>query len=129
MHPPTPDAQQLFSNLLRDRDLAVSVRFEAVSFPGGGIPIANHCHENVDRYVASANCRAVRGWLLQEHANFGMWLVIAHSVVEGPNGELFDITPFDDERERRSLTFLRHPENEENFSAVRKNNPRVWLRT
>jgi hypothetical protein len=76
-------------------------------------PATEHeCHNNVDRWVSeNPDHKAVRGWLF-----FNMLLrFTAHSVVEAPDGRMFDLTP---SRASQRYPFLRHhgPNNE--FEAI-----------
>jgi hypothetical protein len=86
---------------------AVAVPFKAVP-PDSERPQIAHCHENVDAWVAMhPGSVAVRGWVI--YARCGPILMLtAHSVVQGSNGELFDITPLGDESVRDGLRFIRH---------------------
>lgn len=70
---------------------------EAVTVPkrsvaiGDWQPQENQCHLNATTYCEhETDCQPVRGWLY-----FSAWsMFVAHSVVRGPDGSLFDITPW-----------------------------------
>jgi hypothetical protein len=75
----------------------------------------NKCHENVDRFVAeNPDYKAVRGWI-----SINAWIRDAHSIVEGPGGERFDITPFEPESCRSATRFAEHMGDEESFQGER----------
>jgi hypothetical protein len=88
----------------------------------GDVPAVAHCHENVDRYVLeNPGFRAVRGWVTVP--SHGSTVRAAHSVVLAPDGKLFDITPFEDERERSATRFVPHTGDEDNFKKERDFQP------
>jgi hypothetical protein len=65
-----------------------------------GLPEAHQCHPNVDAFVAAnPDHRAIRGWL-----KITDFTLQQHSVVSGPGGELFDITPLS-----HRFEFFAHP--------------------
>lgn len=86
-------------------------------------PGLNHCHSNVDTWVkANAGTLAVRGWVTHiDYGDLGVELT-AHSVVQGADGQLFDITPLGDERVRPFMRFVRHSGEESLFSIQRHQN-------
>ena len=88
-----------------------------------GRPRANECHPNVDAWVMThADCTAVRGWVTYlDYGDQGVQLT-AHSVVQGADGQLFDITPLGDERVRPFMRFVRHMGDDGSFSAQRLQN-------
>ena len=72
---------------------------EAVTVPkrqvaiGEWQPQENQCHLNATTYCEhETDCQPVRGWLYLS----ALTLFVAHSVVRGPDGSLFDITPWVD---------------------------------
>lgn len=46
----------------------------------------------------------------------------AHSVVRGPDGTLFDITPLENEYYRQTMRFIPHPWDEQMFSSMTEKN-------
>ncbi len=123
-----PSDEEFFQDLLKSRLQAVSVSFDPnVIFHDGSKPEVAHCHDNADKYVSdNPDCDSVRGWLLQEHDQFWMWKIVAHSIVRRPDGTIFDITPLGIESERRSFKFLPHSGNEDSFHTIRRRNPEAW---
>lgn len=88
--------------------------------PEGWKPEIGNCHENVDRWVeANPECAAVRGWVVNASYGPAMVGVTAHSVVKGPDGHLFDITPVCDERVRPGMLFVPHSGDEASFKELR----------
>jgi hypothetical protein len=88
----------------------------------GWQPEVNKCHENVDIWVrenANLGYFAVRGWINTPHLSQGVRLT-AHSVVKAPNGRLFDITPFTDERLRATTRFVPHIGSDDSFFAIKE---------
>lgn len=84
-------------------------------------PKIAECHENVDTWVqTNPGASAVRGWVV--FASYGGDAVglTAHSVVRGPAGELFDITPIQNENDRHPLHFIAHLGDERSFLEMRK---------
>lgn len=72
-----------------------------------GRPRVGECHQNVEAWVAAhSDCTAVRGGTIYlDHGVLGIQLT-AHSVVRGPDHDLFDITPLADERLRPFMRFV-----------------------
>jgi hypothetical protein len=97
--------------ICRELQSARVVDFKKVSM-GDWIPAPNDCHKNVERLIADLpGHSAVRGWVVYKECIVGTTLgleVTAHSVVRDPAGNLFDITPVHDERQRSSMRFVRH---------------------
>jgi hypothetical protein len=62
--------------------------------------------------------RAVRGWVTYASTGFAICLT-AHSVVRGPDGTMFDITPLENESIRQGMTFVEHLGSEEEFFALK----------
>ena len=95
------------------------IPLERVSI-GGWQPEIAHCHENVDAWVkAHPECVAVRGWLIYRSFGRGGFGLTAHSIVRGPNGKLFDITPFGDESARPYARFIAHDGDDQSFFEIK----------
>ncbi len=74
------------------RDKAECIPYKEVSLEGWA-PQAHRCHENVATWVrAHSHWRPVRGWVVYEESERSYGLT-AHSVVQSPDGKLYDITP------------------------------------
>ena len=87
---------------------AVVVPFRDVRFQDRTAPSRNNCHETVDGWIReNLEDRAVNGWLVS-----GL-IIDRHSVVEGPDGHLFDITPLE-----YRVAFIRHPGTDEEFWSL-----------
>jgi hypothetical protein len=88
---------------------------------GGWRPKVAECHENVDAWVqANPQSRAIRGWVVFASYGGDALGLTAHSIVKGPDGELFDITPMQNERDQRPLHFIAHVGDEQLFLEMRK---------
>jgi hypothetical protein len=74
----------------------------------------------VDRWVeANPGTTAVRGWVT--YADYGIARgLAAHSVVQGTDGQLFDITPLESEYIRSTMQFIRHVGDEQTFFEMEK---------
>lgn len=94
---------------------ARSVPFKPVA-PRGWSPQPSACHANVDRWVAeNPGHAAVRGWIVWHSA-----ALTAHSVVRGPDGILFDITPMPGLDDRPAwMCFVVHEEGDALLDARR----------
>jgi len=81
-------------------------------------PVVAGCHPNVDYWVRmNPGTVAVRGWVL--FASFGQSVgLTAHSVVQGPDGKRFDITPLADERPRKAMRFVEHLGDDRQFFEI-----------
>ncbi|MGH7035728.1 MAG: hypothetical protein ACREFL_18510 [Stellaceae bacterium] len=89
---------------------------------GGLSPLVAKCHDNVDAYVkTNPTCAAARGWMTYADFIIAVGLT-AHSVVEGPDGVLFDITPLEDEKQRDWMRFVRHNGDDKSFDAMKSLN-------
>lgn len=100
-------------------EIAFLVPYRPVGEFDGWKPKIAACHENVDHWVKHhSGYTAVRGWLM--YANFGGDLAgyTAHSVVCGPDGSLFDITPLYNNNAPRGR-FIVHVGDEATFLAMR----------
>jgi len=83
-----------------------------------GPPTEKLCHINTDRRVQEhPDHKAVHGWLVLDYSEGLMPLcgVTAHSVVETPDGQLFDLTPSSDPQRP---PFLRHKGPDGEFEAI-----------
>jgi hypothetical protein len=95
---------------------AGSIPFRKVTFRDGSAPQRNKCHENVAQFVSeNPGHKAIRGWICIDK-----WIRDAHSIVEGPAGERFDITPFEPECCRSATSFAEHIGDEETFQQERE---------
>jgi hypothetical protein len=84
------------------------VPFRSVSI-GDWHPKVAACHENVDEWVqANPGASAVRGWVIWWTGGDEMFVLTAHSVVRDVKGQIFDITPLGDERQRPGMHFIAH---------------------
>jgi len=93
---------------------ATRVPFESVSVDDWRPEVA-HCHENVTAWVEqNSDHVAVRGWVTWYAVYNGVRLT-PHSVVQAPDGCLFDITPLINETERLGMRFVRHVGDEQTF--------------
>jgi hypothetical protein len=90
--------QKMVLSAVARTSTAEDYSFRSVRLPdnAGGpdwLPVAQHCHANVDIWVhrSPAHKRA-KGFVLIG-PEFGVWRVLAHSLVELEDGTLIDITP------------------------------------
>jgi len=88
-------------------------------------PAVAKCHDNVDTWVRmNPNHRVVRGWVT--NGNYIVFIgLTAHSIVRGPDGVMFDITPLYDETGRgevvrQGMRFVEHLGSDEEFFAFEK---------
>ncbi|MGB8632836.1 MAG: hypothetical protein WCD69_26250, partial [Xanthobacteraceae bacterium] len=124
------DLKGLARSLYARRHEAVVVPYEPQTTTS---PASEHwCHKNVDRWVLEhPDHMPVRGWLVFDYSEneLGRQLVSrqigvpiphcrfnAHSVVETPDGRLFDLTPAPKASQR--YPFLRHDEADGDFEAL-----------
>lgn len=124
--PTRPDYEESICRRLRHANPVPKLR--KVFFKNGDGPKVSECHPNVDRWVGEhLGATAVRGWVTHQKVwdghNFKQELT-AHSVVRAADGQLFDITPFSDERVRDTTLFVPHPGDEELFLLMRGSNIR-----
>ncbi|MDW9502244.1 hypothetical protein [Sinorhizobium meliloti] len=99
-------------------EAAVRVPFKEVSFAGWA-PKGAECHENVDHWVRHhPECTPVRGWLAYASYGSDEFGYAAHSVVRGPDGNLFDITPTIDPEYQRGR-FVIHVGDEQTFLEMK----------
>ena len=85
-------------------------------------PVLGDCHANVDAWIKTCpGSAAVRGWVAWYQVFPGMKLT-AHSVVRGPNGELYDITipPPRPGESRAWQKFVPHEGDEQLFRDMKK---------
>jgi len=81
----------------------------------GWNPSPRDCHKNSDQYaMENVGHRSVRGWLIFDDSDIGRYRFLAHSVVEGSDGKLFDLTPSPAPRP----PFLPHEGPEGEFEAI-----------
>lgn len=100
-------ADDYFAKLLGGIGSATSVIVLEVTYRDGTRPETSACHENVARWCRETGASSVPGWLVERQEYFpGHYRLVAHTVVETPEGKLFDLTPPNDGPER---LFLRHP--------------------
>jgi len=121
---PDIDLKALVTSLYARRQEAVVVPYEPRTMTSGP-PTEHECHNNVDRWVLEQpDHKSVRGWLVFEWTENEMGRLMfslplcrftAHSVVETPDGRLFDLTP---SRASRRYPFLRHHEPDGEFEAI-----------
>lgn len=114
MNDPSTGRSRYVVGICARLDQAEYIPFKQVSI-GAWEPESGKCHENVDTWVSSnPRCLAVRGWLIYESLGKAVALT-AHSVVQEPDGGVYDITPMEDR-----FRFVRHLEDESTFQAVRR---------
>ena len=101
--------EELLGKLSEAIKQAAIVPFRDVRFQDGTAPSPNKCHENVGAWIQqNPQDRPVNGWLVS-----GL-IIHRHSVVEGHDGQLFDITPLD----CRVRFFVRHPGTDDKFWSL-----------
>lgn len=107
-------------------DGAVRVPYRKVFFADGSEPLPSACHQNADRWVQeNRGAMVVRGWVT--YADFGLSVgLTAHSVVQDRDGQLFDITPLGNERDRIGMQFVPHVGTEQEFKTMQQSN--VFMR-
>jgi hypothetical protein len=90
------DAETYWKSLIQRAHEAVVVKCVRVAL-GQWSPLPNHCHENVSYFCEhSLGYEPVNGWLYLEHyPGHDSAKFLAHSVVRAPDGELFDVTPWE----------------------------------
>ncbi len=109
--------EDVAAELYARRKEAIQVRQEQVRL-GDWTPERQHCHENVDYWVAkNQSHKAVPDWLVGDHsfAGFDFFYFSVHSAVEMEDGALVDITPSEP-----PSPFLRHIGTDEAFEPLRK---------
>jgi hypothetical protein len=96
------------------------VAFRNVTFVDGSLPLPTACHQNADRWAEeNPGASVVRGWVT--YADFGLSVgLTAHSVVRGRDGQLFDITPLGNERDRAGMRFVPHLGTEQEFMMMKE---------
>lgn len=105
---------------------AKNVRFKKVALDDWA-PEVGKCHDNVKKWVETIpGQKPVIGWVaymdcLLPDLSIGRQLT-THSVVLNDKGELYDITPLADERQRPFLRFVPHFGDDEVFWDFEKNN-------
>jgi hypothetical protein len=130
---PDIDLNALLASLYARRKEGVIVPYESRTMASGP-PTEKGCHNNVDRWVLEhPNHKSVRGWLVFDWTEneigrrmlsrmlrlpvpLPLYRFTAHSVVEAPDGRLFDLTPAPLASQR--YPFLRHHGPEGEFEAI-----------
>ncbi|HEV2398579.1 MAG TPA: hypothetical protein VGS27_16665 [Candidatus Sulfotelmatobacter sp.] len=99
---------------------ASQVAFREVSFADGSLPVESACHQNADKWVKeNPGTVVVRGWVT--YADFGASIgLTAHSVIRDRDGELADITPLENKRDRAGMRFLSHVGTEQEFAKIKE---------
>jgi|SRR5882762_3537594 hypothetical protein len=96
------------------------IPFREVSI-GEWRPKVAACHENVDAWVQSnPQSFAVRGWVVYISYGGDAVGLTAHSIVKGPDGDLFDITPLCNEGGRHPLHFVAHVGDDRSFFEMKE---------
>lgn len=94
---------------------ATVIPFVAVS-PDCWQPKVAGCHPNVNRFVdENPGHTAVRGWATVGTDGGTQILLTGHSVVQGSDSHLFDITPLESESIRPTMRFVLHVGSDEEF--------------
>ncbi len=98
------------------------VPFRMAAFADGSAPQPNGCHRYADRWVEeNSSVVALRGWVT--FADYGLSVgLTAHPVVRGTDGQMFDITPLGNERDRKTMRFVPHVGDEWGFWSMMKSN-------
>lgn len=80
---------------------------------------ASYCHTNSTLWTEqNPEYTRVRGWIVWPRDEWGP-IFIPHSLVQGPDGELIDVTPYESEQARGFATrFIRHPGSDKEFDVV-----------
>jgi len=74
----------------------------------------NLCHINADAFaLKNEGCEAVRGWLVCDYRDIGLFRFMSHSVNRGADRRLFDITPGP-----QRPAFIEHDGPEGEFEAI-----------
>lgn len=98
------------------------VDFHRVTFADGTAPKVAHCHDNVNRWVKeNPGATAVRGWVTVADSGLSIGLA-PHSVVRTEDGQMFDITPLENEYYRQSMRFIPHEGNDGEFFSMTESN-------
>lgn len=88
-------------------------------------PESRNCHTNALTLAArDPRYKAVHGWLCADYIAVGQFTFYAHSVVEDPTGELFDITP---NPLWWSYPFLRDEQSDDHYSRMITDNNLIQL--
>lgn len=92
---PEFDVDAYGRSLMARAQEAVVVRRVQVAI-GDWTPQANMCHHNVSWFCEnSPGYTPIRGWLYFDLSGLAVAKFLSHSVVCAPDGELFDITPWE----------------------------------
>jgi hypothetical protein len=99
---------------------AVRVPHHKVLFADGSEPFQSACHENVDRWVKeNPGFTPVWGWVTYVDYWVSVGLT-AHAIVRDQRGQLIDITPLGNERERAGMRFVPHTGTREEFMSMKQ---------
>jgi hypothetical protein len=107
------------ADVCRRLSQAEHIPFQRVSTEGWVLKVGR-CHENADAWAKNnPGSVAIRGWVTY-YGN----IVAAHSVVQDSDGQLFDITPLEDEAThestRMNMRFIRHVGVDEVFFEIER---------
>ena len=119
---PDIDLKALLTSLYARREEAFIVPYEPRTMTSGP-PTEHECNNNVDRWVLEQpNHKSVRGWLVfdwtvvhQFFPEIPLYRFTVHSVVEAPDGRLFELTP---SGASQRYPFLRHHGLEGEFETI-----------
>ncbi len=113
----TLDALRKYSSYLFSRiNESGSLTFKQVEIDGQ-LSLARNCHENTRGFLKSnSSHKIIYGWIFEksesklEHIEF-----FAHSVIQDPDGYLFDITPI---QSNKPVMFLAANLNDNDFADI-----------
>jgi hypothetical protein len=120
------ELKQLAKRLYDHCHTAALVERADVAIEGAWKPIANRCHESATTWAANNDgWVAVRGWLVFDYTALALLVpnlprVVrfnAHSMVQDPDGKLWDITP-PGGPVSQDYPFFRHPGTDEEFENL-----------
>jgi hypothetical protein len=117
------------------RPTGIFVPFREVGFrdksgvraPDDWSPKPHACYANVDTWVRMCpDYRAIRGWVAFDQTMLRppKFHFAAHSVLQFPDGTLFDITP---SGVSIPYPFIRHPGTNEEFDALRQHHQIMFI--
>jgi hypothetical protein len=117
MSQPDLDQTELAKRLYPHYREATIVDYARVAIEAAWQPWAKECHANATTWAAhNSGWSAVRGWLVFDFSYLPSPFIrfLAHSVVQDPDGKLWDITPPALEASRQ-YPFFRHPGTADEF--------------
>jgi hypothetical protein len=117
MSQPDLDQTELAKRLYPHYREATIVDYARVAIEAAWQPWAKECHANATTWAAhNSGWSAVRGWLVFDFSYLPSPFIRfpAHSVVQDPDGKLWDITPPALEASRQ-YPFFRHPGTADEF--------------